>query len=109
MKLIALILILVSISACATQKHRFMSGTIAMKIDGTKGIACIEPGLVKKGDKMRYMNNDCSRPVFPDARGTCELIEAGEIEITRILNPHYAEFVKISGPDFSEGSIIGLK
>lgn len=86
-----------------------MSGTIAMRIDETKGIACIEPGLVKKGDKMRFMNNNCSKPIFPDARGACELKEAGEIEITRILNPHYAEFVKISGPDFSEGSIIGLK
>lgn len=109
MKKIIYLLILLSMASCASQRHRFMRGSIAMKIDDRKGIVCIEPGSVKKGDKLKFMNNNCSRPTFPDARGSCELVEAGEVEITKILNPHYAEFVKITGPDFSEGSIIGNK
>lgn len=106
MKIIC-ILLLILITSCASKKHRFMSGSVSLKIDERAGIACFEPGTVKVGERLKFMNSDCSRPIFPDVRGSCKLSEAGEIRITRIINPHYAEFVKISGPEFKEGTIIG--
>jgi len=102
------VLLLIAITSCASQKHRFMSGSVSLKIDEKAGIACFEPGTVKVGDRLKFMNNDCNRPIFPDIRGSCKLSEAGEIRITRIVSPHYAEFVKVSGPDFKEGTIIGI-
>lgn len=97
---------LLLITSCASNRHDLMRGTVALKIDETHGIACLEPKKAKVGTKMRFMNNDCSRPRLPDSRAACSLVESGEIEITKILNEHYAEFKMVSGKSFNEGSII---
>lgn len=83
-----------------------MVGTVALKIDENRGIACLEPNTGKIGHHLKYLNNNCTRPTFPDQRGACQLVKAGEFEITKILNEHYVEFKKISGSSFNEGSII---
>lgn len=103
------LIIFLALSACASRQHQSMHGSVAMKIDDQRGVGCFEPGTVKKGDKLKFLNNNCSRSLFPDVKGSCELEKAGEIRISKILNPHYAEFIKLSGPDFYEGSIIQIK
>lgn len=97
---------LLSLVSCAASRHRLMHGTVALKIDENSGIACIESDVARPGTKLKLMNNDCSTQRMPDRRGTCQLIEAGEIQVTKVLNEHYVEFKKISGPGFDEGSII---
>jgi hypothetical protein len=107
MKIISIFSLLLIFSSCASNRHRWMTGTVAMKFDEKSGVACLEPGIAKVGRKLKFLNNDCSRENFPDIRGSCKLIESGELQVTKLLNDHYAEFVKISGTAFREGSIIG--
>jgi len=106
MKLALGYLALAFITACSTIGHRLMEGTVALKIDNSRGIACLESGVAKVGMKMKLLNNDCSQQYLSDIRAACSLVEMGEIRITKILNEHYAEFEKISGKDFREGSIV---
>lgn len=107
MKILTFSFLCILISSCATTRHKLMNGTVALKIDDTTGIACIEKNSAKVGSKLRYMNNDCNRDRSPDSRGQqCKLVKAGEFEVTKILNEHYVEFKKLSGPNFQEGSII---
>jgi len=90
--------------SCAS-RHALMDGTVALKIDENSGVACVESKVAKTGTRLKLLNNDCSGASSPDRRGGCQLIEVGEVEVTKILNDHYVEFKKLSGPNFSEGSI----
>lgn len=63
---------------------------------------------MKVGQKLLLMNTDCTKEVFPDVRGACNLVKIGELEVTKLVNSHYVEFRKISGSDFKEGSILKL-
>lgn len=99
------VIILLCVVSCAS-RHQLMNGTVALKIDENSGIACIESNVARPGTRLKLMNNDCSTQNIPDRRAGCQLVEAGEIEVTKILNEHYVEFKKLSGPGFDEGSII---
>lgn len=105
MKCIKFFILPLMFVSCAT-RHTLMNGTVALKIDEDTGIACVESNVAKVGTKMKLLNNDCKTQNFPDRRGACQLVEAGEVEVTKTLNDHYVEFRKISGSNFSEGSII---
>lgn len=105
MRFFLTILLTLLFYSCAS-KHAFMKGTVALKTDETRGIVCLESHLAQTGMRLKLLNNNCDRSKFPDSRAVCELVEDGEIEITKILNEHYAEFRTTSAQKFNEGSII---
>ncbi len=100
-----LLLSILSYSSCAS-RHERMRGSVALKINETSGVVCLEPNKARIGEKLNIYNNHCTKLV----KGTnCELVIAGEAEITKILNDHYSEFKTISNTRFEEGSIIKPK
>ncbi len=107
MKTVLLILFVTSLVSCAS-KHTMMRGSVALKIDENKGIACLESDQVRPGMKLTLLNNDCNQnsTLGKDGIPNCRLVEAGVVEVTRIINDHYSEFKTLSDAKFSEGSII---
>lgn len=105
-KTLLLLIIAAFFVSCATTNHTFMKGSVAMKVDDKKGIACLESHLVKVGDKLDLYNNDCSSSKGKEGAATCKLVKAGEAKITRLVNDHYSEFETTSPVQFSEGSIL---
>lgn len=104
---IFIFVLLIGILQSCASKHTFMRGSVAMKINDSKGIACLESNEVKIGDKLYLYNNECSENAG-DRRGqSCKLVKGGEVEVTRLVNDHYSEFKTSSKIDFAEGSIIG--
>lgn len=101
------VLALILLSACAS-RHELMRGSVALKVNESNGIVCTEPYHTNVGDHLFLYNNVCSKEGIPDKRGSavCKLVKEGEVEITKILNEHYAEFKTLSSINFEEGSII---
>lgn len=92
--------------SCAS-KHSMMRGSVAMKIDESKGIACLESDEVKVGDVLNLYNNECEGAKGKDGAASCKMVPAGKVEVTRLVNDHYSEFVTKDTVRFEEGSIIG--
>lgn len=54
-----LLVSLISVS-CASNKHSSMSGSVAMKISDSKGVACLFGESPKVGDNLTIFENVCS-------------------------------------------------
>lgn len=105
MNKIIVVLSMLLVSSCAS--HPLMKGTVALKIDEKKGIACMDSKNLKAGTKLVVANNNCSRvPVSNSEPAYCKLESVGEIEITKVLNDHYSEFQTVGDLNFREGSIL---
>lgn len=104
---ILLFALVVGILQSCANRHTFMRGSVALKIDKSSGIACLESNEVRVGDKLYLYNNDCSLSAGDKRGQRCKMVKAGQVEVTKLLNDHYSEFRTISQLDFSEGSIIG--
>ena len=107
-KITALILILGTMYSCAS-RHTMMQGTVAMKIDNSSGIACMEANQMKVGNTLYLYNNDCSGKEASPREGkgiSCKLVKVGQVEVTRLVNDHYSEFKTLTNTSFSEGSVI---
>lgn len=103
-----LIAALTILTSCAS-RHTFMRGTVAMKVDESTGIACMESNQVKVGDTLTLMNSECSSSKLgPRGGAACRLVPGGKVEVTRIVNDHYSEFKTVEGAEFSEGSIFSF-
>lgn len=98
------------VGGCSTNRHESMKGSVAMKINDSKGVACLFGEGPRVGDKLTLFQNQCSDvPKGKDGAGVnCKMVEAGEASITRMLNDHYAEFVTKQNVPFEEGYIIKL-
>lgn len=94
-------------TSCAS-RHTFMRGTVAMKVDDSTGIACMESNQVKVGDTLALMNSECSGERGPRGGAACKLVSGGKVEVTRIINDHYSEFKTVDGAEFTEGSIFSF-
>lgn len=106
-KNLLLIAALVVLSSCAS-RHTFMRGTVAMKVDDSTGIACMDSNQVKVGDTLTLLNSECSGERGPLGGAACKLVPGGKVEVTRIVNDHYSEFKAVDGAEFSEGSIFSF-
>lgn len=102
--LLTLSLILVS---CAS-KHDRMAGSVAMKLDDERGVACLASGSAKVGDTIQLYTNDCTRPMGKEGSPSCKMVKGGEAKVTKLLNDHYAEFQVTDKTAFTEGSTIHL-
>lgn len=84
-----------------------MNGTVALKINEAKGVACLDTKALKRGTELSFMAHDCSKPnPLSDISSDCPLIKKGKASVTKILNGHYFEFETIDGVAFNEGSLI---
>lgn len=104
-KFMLLTLILTSLASCAS-RHTMMRGSVAMKMDEKKGMACLESNSVKVGDTLDLYNNDCTKPQGKEGSPSCKMVKAGEAKITKLVNDHYSEFETTSDIQFAEGSIL---
>ena len=102
---LVLLLATLTLVSCAS-KHTFMRGTVALKLNDTTGIACLDSNETKLGDTLYLYNNDCSQNSGRDGGVRCKLVPGGEAEVTKIVNDHYSEFQTRSNISFDEGSII---
>lgn len=103
------LLILVSlVSVSCASKHSRMSGTVAMKINNSKGIACLFGENPKAGDELVLFENACSDTGREKGGVSCKMVKSGNATITKMINEHYAEFETKSNVSFDEGYIIEL-
>lgn len=95
---------------CSTNRHERMKGSVAMKINESKGVACLFGEKPRVGDKLTLFQNLCSdTPKGKDGAGVnCKMVESGEASITKMMNDHYAEFETKQNVPFEEGYIIKL-
>lgn len=93
--------------SCAS-KHDRMAGSVAMKLDDQRGVACLASGSAKVGDSLQLYTNDCSRPLGKEGSPSCKMMKGGQAKVTKLLNDHYAEFQVTDNTAFSEGSMIEL-
>lgn len=94
---------------CSTNKHQSMKGSVAMKVNDTKGIACLYGESPKVGDKLTLFENDCSGSKGKEGSVSCKMVKSGEASVSKIVNDHYAEFETSSSVKFEEGYIIQLQ
>ena len=102
-----LIIAFVSVS-CAT-RHESMKGSVALKIDETKGIACLALDSVKVGDSIAFYKTECIKESAKEGISNCSMLKIGNGEITKLVNDHYSEFKVTNDVKFEEGSLIELK
>ncbi|MFT6070456.1 MAG: hypothetical protein ACJAT2_000744 [Bacteriovoracaceae bacterium] len=107
-KLLFISLSLLILNGCA---HRFMRGTVAMKMDDSTAHVCLGDNDVQVGDKIDFIQNICigSNASSVDKLGemrTCEMKTLGSGTVTKLLNSHYSE-VKTDKPfKISEGTLV---
>ena len=102
-----MIISLISVS-CAT-RHESMKGSVALKIDETKGIACLTPGSVSVGDAVTFYKTECTRKGPKEGASDCSMVKIGNGKITKLVNDHYSEFETSGEVKFEEGSLVESK
>ena len=106
MRMLIVVFIATLLSGCA---HKFMRGTVAMKVDASTAHVCLGDDDGKGGEKLYFYQSVCEG--YGGAReggdyGSCELKTLGTGSVTKILNSHYSE-VKTNGSfSFSEGTLV---
>ena len=93
--------------SCAS-KHTMMKGSVAMKLEESKGVACLFGEEPSVGAKLTLFNNDCTGTKGKEGGVSCRMVKSGSATITRMINDHYAEFETDGGVSFVEGSIIEI-
>lgn len=107
MKRMYLVFILLFFTISCASRHSRMNNTVALQINESNGIACIDSSSLIVGQKLSLMNYECSEnELMSDAMTSCPLKKYGEVKITKIINDHYVEFVADSGIKFEEGSYV---
>lgn len=102
-----LIIAFVSVS-CAT-RHESMKGSVALKIDETKGIACLASDSVKVGDGIAFYKTECKKQNPKEGISDCSMVKIGNGKITKLVNNHYSEFEASGDVKFEEGSLVESK
>lgn len=102
-----MVIVLVSVS-CAS-KHESMKGSVALKIDESKGIACLAPDSVSVGDGITFYKTVCTRQGPKEGASDCSMVKIGNGKITKLINDHYSEFETSSDVKFEEGSLVESK
>ncbi|MBK26986.1 MAG: hypothetical protein CME70_23485 [Halobacteriovorax sp.] len=108
-KLITFTTLALVLSSCSSaMRHKFMRGTVAMKVDNKTAHVCLGENEVKKGDKISFYYQSCDRPdpEDPGLKGLCTLEQIGTGKITRTFNNHYSEVTTDGSFKFSKGTLI---
>lgn len=99
------------LASCASTNHKYMRGSVAMKLDNKTAHVCLGDNEVKTGDKVLFYYNDCEQ-IDPEVaevgglKGLCTLKKLGTGEVTKIHNSHYST-VKTDGSfKFKEGTLV---
>jgi hypothetical protein len=107
-KLFSLLALLFVSVSCAT-KHESMRGSVALKIDESKGVACLASDSVRVGDGIAFYKTECKRQNPREGVSDCSMIKLGNGKITKLVNDHYSEFETTSDVKFEEGSLVESK
>lgn len=109
-KILALALLTFFSIGCSTSQHSNMAGSVAMKINDSKGVACLFGDSPKIGDSLTLFETKCTDGVKSkeSAGVNCKMVKSGEATIVRMMNDHYAEFETKLGVPFQEGYMIKL-
>lgn len=86
-----------------------MKGSVAVKIDETKGIACLASDSVKVGEDITFYKTVCTRQGPKDGASDCSMVKIGNGKITKLVNDHYSEFETSGDVKFEEGSLVESK
>lgn len=108
LKRVPVFLVLSVLFVSCASKHDRMAGSVAMKLDDQRGVACLASGSAKVGDSLQLYTNDCSRPMGKEGSPSCKMVKGGQARVTKLLNDHYAEFQVNDNTAFAEGSVIEL-
>lgn len=108
LKLMLLLGLVFILSGCASNKHSRMSGSVALKISDSKGIACLFGDSPQIGDKLVLFENLCTDSGREKGNLVCKMVKSGDAKITKMINDHYAEFETNQKISFNEGSIIEI-
>lgn len=100
------LMVVILTSACAT-RHESMSGSVALKISETSGVACLPSDSIQVGKEINFYKTVCERK-GGDQRGVtkCSKELIGNGKITKLVNDHYSEFVTNGDVKFEEGSLV---
>lgn len=101
---------LLVVFSCSS-RHERMKGSVALKIDESKGIACLFGEEPQVGENLLLLRSVCkeSGKGKHGVGSTCVVKESGKAKITKLLNDHYAEFETQGSASFEEGYLLELK
>lgn len=102
MKHVLIAVLAIQITGCA---HSMMRGTVAMKVDETRGHVCLGEGEVNVGDPLIVYKSDCNYG-FSGSDRYCVKSRVGSARVTRVLNSHYAEIEAEEAVSLEEGLIV---
>lgn len=102
------------LTGCAT--HSLMRGSVVMKMSDTSAHVCLGQNEVKVGDRLQLYKNVCKKSVVEVSKKnsenrkvesqSCERVDGGFGEVTKILNDHYSLVSFPAGTSFSEGDTL---
>lgn len=109
MKILSLLFLILFTVSCAT--HKFMRGTVAMKVDESTAHVCLGENDVKRGDRVIFYKNECNSVggARSGGDGECELKILGEGKVDKILNSHYSQVETNGKFSFEEGTLVQKK
>ncbi|MBD66213.1 MAG: hypothetical protein CME62_13465 [Halobacteriovoraceae bacterium] len=109
MKFLSLLFLILFTVSCAT--HKFMRGTVAMKVDENTAHVCLGDNDVAKGDKVIFFKNECVSVGGErgGGDGECKLKVLGEGKVKKVLNSHYSHVETNGNFSFKEGTMVQKK
>ena len=96
------------LASCASTNHKYMRGTVAMKLDNKTAHVCLGDNEVQPGDKILFYYNDCEQvdPEVGGLKGLCTLKKLGTGKVTNIHNSHYSTVRTDGSFKFKEGTLV---
>jgi hypothetical protein len=98
--------------SCASNNHKYMRGTVAMKLDNKTAHVCLGDNEVKKGETVTFYLNKCKLTDLDDRMGSssiCHLENIGTGIVKKILNNHYSIITTSGNFNFNEGTLVQKK
>ena len=108
LKKIVILSIPLILASCASTNHKYMRGSVAMKLDNKTAHVCLGDNEVQPGDRILFYYNDCEQvdPEIGGLKGLCTLKKLGTGEVTKIHNSHYSTVRTDGSFKFKEGTLV---
>jgi hypothetical protein len=96
------------LASCASTNHKYMRGSVAMKLDNKTAHVCLGDNEVEPGDKILFYYNGCEQidTEIGGLKGLCTLKKLGTGEVTKIHNSHYSTVRTDGSFKFKEGTLV---
>lgn len=96
------------LASCASTNHKYMRGSVAMKLNNNTAHVCLGDKEVKVGDRLTFYYNDCDQfdSEVSGLKGLCTLKKLGAGEVKKIHNSHYSTVETDGSFEFKEGTLV---